>query len=191
MASQPKSFFTPEEYLAFERKSEFKHEYIDGEIFEMSGNTREHNLVVTNLVSELRQQLKGGPCEVYPSNMRVRVPGTRFYTYPDVVVVCDEPKLEDNEFDTLLNPTVIFEVLSESTEKYDRGKKFWRYREIESLRAYILVSQDVPRIEQFSKQSACNWTLSDAASLDVSIEIEAIGCTLALREVYDRVVFES
>lgn len=187
MAHQPEAYLTPEDYLAIERKAEYKNEYFDGEIFAMTGASREHNLIAINICSELRQQLKGRPCEVYPSEMRVRVPAARLYTYPDVVVVCGEPLFEDDNVDTLLNPTLLVEVLSKFTESYDRGKKFGYYRTLPSLAEYLLVAQDEYRIERYRKQADGNWLLSDETSLEGTIESVSIECRLALSEVYDRV----
>jgi Uma2 family endonuclease len=189
MSSQPTSYLTPEEYLALERKAEYKNEYVDGEIVAMTGASRKHNLIVINLAREISQQLKDRPCETYSGDMRVRIPSTRLYTYPDVVVVCDEPQFEDDYVDTLLNPTVIIEVLSESTELYDRGKKFGFYRTLESLIEYLLVAQDEHRVEQFVRQSDERWLLSDYRSPEDTIEIASIQCSLELREVYDKVSF--
>jgi Uma2 family endonuclease len=187
MSSQPTVHLTPEEYLAVERKSEYKSEYIDGEMVAMTGASRRHNLIAFNITLEIGRQLKGRPCEGYTSDMRVRVPSTRLYTYPDVVVVCGEPQFEDDHVDTLLNPTLIVEVLSESTESYDRGKKFGFYRTVESLAEYILVAQDEYRIEQYARQNDGRWLLSDYRSADDTVELTSIQCKLSLREVYDKV----
>lgn len=187
MSAQLKTKLTAQEYLAIERKAERKSEFYDGEMFLMAGATREHNLIVTNIVSELRNQLKGKPCETYPSDMRVRVPATETYTYPDVVVVCDEPQFDDKEFDTLLNPTLIVEVLSRSTASYDRGGKFADYRAIESLKEYVVVAQNRYEIEHHAKQTDGRWMLTDVRGIERSVRLESVDCTLALREVYDRV----
>src|SRR5437867_12261501 len=141
MSLERKTHLSPEEYLSLDRKSEVRSEYFDGDMVAMSGGSREHNLIVTNLVRELSLHLKGRPCEVYPSNMRVKISATGLYTYPDVVVVCSDPQFEDESVDTLINPTLIAEVLSDSTEAYDRGAKFAHYRKIDSLLEYLLVSQ--------------------------------------------------
>jgi Uma2 family endonuclease len=187
MSSQPATKLTPEEYLAFERKAEYKSEYIDGEIVAMTGASRQHNLIAANISDEIGRQLKRRRCERYVSDMRVRVPSTRFYTYPDVVVVCGEPEFEDDYLDTLLNPTLIVEVLSESTERYDRGRKFGFYRTIESLAEYLLVAQDECRVEQYLKQKDGRWLLSDYRSIGDVVELSSIQCSLALKEVYDKV----
>lgn len=188
MTSQPKPRISPEEYLAVEREAEYKSEYLGGEIFAMTGASREHNLITVNIVGELRQQLKGKPCEVYPNDMRVKVPAAGLYTYPDVVVVCDQPLFEDDCVDTLLNPTLIVEVLSASAESYDRGKKFGYYRTVASLTEYLLVTQDEYKVEQYVKQTDERWLLSDIRSLDGLVELISVPCALALKEIYDRVV---
>jgi Uma2 family endonuclease len=189
MSSQPTIFLTPEEYLALERKAEDKSEYVDGEIVAMTGASRKHNLIVFNLTGEIRQQLKGRSCEAYSNDMRVRIPSRRLYTYPDMAVVCGEPQLEDNEFDTLLNPTLIIEVLSEPTELSDRGKKFGFYRTIESLEEYLLIAQDECRIEQYVRQADGGWLLSEHRSPEDTVKLNSIQCSLELREVYDKVAF--
>lgn len=188
MSSQPTTYITPEEYLAIERAAEYKSEYISGEIVAMTVASREHNLIIFNLTREISQQLKGRPCEGYSNDMRVRVPSTRLYTYPDLAVVCGEPQFEDDYLDTLLNPTLIIEVLSESTERYDRGKKFGFYRTIESLAEYLLVAQDEHRIEQYTKQPDGRWLLSEYRSTEDVAELASIECQLALKEVYDKFV---
>jgi Uma2 family endonuclease len=187
MSTQPTTYLTPSEYLSVERKSEYKSEYIDGMIVAMTGASREHNLIAVNISREFSRQLKGRRCETYASDMRVKVPSTRLYTYPDVVVVCGEPQFEDGELDTLLNPTVIVEVLSASTEMYDRGKKFGFYRTIESLAEYLLVAQDECRVEQYVRQADGRWLLSDHHSIGDVFALTSIGCELALGEVYDKV----
>jgi Uma2 family endonuclease len=187
MSSQPTTYLTPEEYLAIERKAAYKSDYIDGGMVAMTGASRKHNLITSNITREISQQLRGRPCEGYASDMRVRVPSTRLYTYPDVVVVCGEPQFEDEQVDTLLNPMLIIEVLSESTELYDRGKKFGFYRTIESLAEYLLVAQDECKVEQYVKQPGGRWLLSDYRSLEDVVELSSIQCRLALKEVYDKI----
>lgn len=191
MSAIPKTKLTPAEYLEFERKSEIKHEYFDGEIFAMSGAKLNHNKVSTNLSGLIWQHLKGKNCESYSSDMRVFVPKIGLYTYPDIVVVCGKPTFQDNVFDTLLNPILLIEVLSDSTESYDRGKKFQHYRSIESLQEYVLVSQDEAHIERFVKSGDGFWTLSEAVGLDSEIEFSSIECKISLREVYDKIDFSN
>ncbi len=180
--------YTAEEYLALERKAEFKHEYISGEIVAMAGATREHILITGNIAQRLRNQLQGSPCETYSNEMRVRTTPSD-YVYPDVIVVCDEPKFEDNEFDTLLNPTVVIEVLSKSTEARDRGEKFSEYRGIASVKDVVFVSQYRMRVEHYVRQANGEWMLHEATLPSETITLESIGCTLTLAEIYERITF--
>ena len=189
MSAIPQTKLTPEEYLEVERKAEYKSEYFNGEIYAMSGAKRNHNKVATNLSGLIWQHLKGKDCESYSNDMRVFVPKTGLYTYPDLVVVCGEPKFQDKVFDTLLNSTLLVEVLSETTESYDRGKKFQHYRSIESLQEYVLVAQDEARIEKYIKHGDGFWLLSEAVGLDSKIEFASIECRIALAEVYDKIDF--
>ncbi len=182
--------YSPEEYLSLERDAAVKNEYLDGEIFAMAGASREHSLIAANLVRELGTQLKTRPCEVHGSDLRVNVADSGLYTYPDVSVVCGQPAFQDTQQDTLLNPTVIFEVLSPTTEAYDRGEKFARYRRLPSLQEYVLVAQDRPRLERFQRQGAA-WVFTEASGLEAIMDLPAVGCRLALAEVYDKVVFET
>lgn len=142
MTSPAASWYISEEYLAFERKAEFRNEYINGQIYPRLGSSRAHNLIAGNIAAEISSQIKGRRCEVYISGMRVKANAGCMYAYPDVVAVCGEPRFEDAEVDTLTNPTVIVEVLSPSTEAYDRGEKFRQYRRLESLAEYVLIAQD-------------------------------------------------
>ena len=188
MYSLPKTFLTPEQYLEIERKAEFKSEYHNGEMFAMAGARLPHNLITTNVTSELRQQLRLRPCRVVSSDQRVLVAPTGLFTYPDVVVVCGEPRLLDSELDTLLNPTVIVEVLSPTTEAYDRGRKFGHYRTIESLSAYLMVASELISAELYTRQPDNRWKLTEEASrLEDTFEIESIGCRLKLADIYEKV----
>jgi Uma2 family endonuclease len=180
--------YTPEQYLALERKAEFKSEYYDGFITSMAGTSRAHNLIAGNFGGELRSQLKGRPCETYLSDMRVLVSRSGLYTYPDLIVVCSEPRFLDDLSDTLLNPTVIVEVLSPTTESYDRGKKFGHYRRLESLKEYVLVAQDEVFVERFSRQGDI-WQLADWTSIDETLSLASIDCHVPLREIYVRIEF--
>jgi Uma2 family endonuclease len=189
MAINPESGMTSEAYLAFERAQfDAKHEFLDGEIIAMAGASRQHNRIVTNLVVSLGTQLRGRPCDVYSSDMRVKIPATGLYTYPDVIALCHDPQFEDEAMDTLLNPTVIIEVLSPSTEAYDRGLKFAHYRSIEAMQIYILIAQDKPQIEIFRRQKNEDWLLSVVGGLGARVSLDAIGCELALADVYERVI---
>jgi Uma2 family endonuclease len=179
---------TPEEYLALERKAQHRSEYVNGRIYAMTGASRSHNRIVLNLGAGLHAQLRGGPCEAFVTDMRVKVSSTGLYTYPDVVGVCGEPRFEDAQLDTLLSPTVILEVLSESTEGYDRGEKFAHYRRLESLREYVLVAQDRLRVEHFARDGE-RWVMTEVSGAEGILELPAIGCRVALREAYERVEF--
>lgn len=185
-----KTDYTPEEYLELERNAPYKSEFVDGQIYAMTGASRNHNLITLNIGSELRSQLKNRPCEAYINDMRVKAAAARSYHYPDIAVACGEPQFEDEQSDTLTTPTVIIEVLSPSTEAYDRGAKFAHYRKIESLREYLLVSQNQPWIEHYVRQGDA-WLLTEASGLDASVRLESIDCGLRLEEVYDKVSPES
>jgi Uma2 family endonuclease len=187
MTSQAKVRITPEEYLAIERQAAYKSEYFNGEMFAMSGASPRHVLIVTNVVAELRRQLKQRPCTVYSTDLRVKVSPTGLYTYPDVIVVCDQPQFNDEQKDTLLNPTLIVEVLSESTKDYDRGEKFEHYRTLTSLAEYVLIAQDKPHFEHFVRQPDNRWLLAETNRLEDTIHLPSIACDLALAEIYDKV----
>ena len=188
MTAQPAAKITPQDYLIAERRSDMKHEYWQGETFSMAGATEAHNLIVANVIIELGRQLKKRPCKLYPNDMRVRIPRGNSYKYPDIVVVCGKPQFEDDHHDTLLNPTVLIEVLSPSTEAYDRGGKFREYRAIDSLQEYLLITQDNVLIERYTRpENSPFWLFSDAAGSDAILELSSIDCRLELAEVYDKV----
>jgi Uma2 family endonuclease len=178
---------TTREYLELDRAAERKSEFLAGEMFAMAGASEAHNLIVANLVSEIRNQLRGKPCRVYPSDMRVRVEDEMHYAYPDVTALCGRPEFEDDRRDILLNPQVIIEVLSPSTEGYDRGRKFLQYRKLASLTEYLLVSQEARRIEKYERQPDGRWLLSEAEGKASRVEIQSIGCSLLLSDVYEKV----
>ena len=193
---------TPEEYIAFERKALpdaeiIRHEYINGELIAMSGASRAHNLITGNISGELRTLLRGSRCETYASEMRVSTPTTTSYFYPDVVVVCEEPRFEDDAFDTLLNPIILVEVLSPSTEVYDRREKFAHYRHLASLQEYVLVAQDKVLVEHHRRQekrgtaptTGKDWIFTDFQTLEESLPLTSIHCELPLQEIYERVLF--
>ena len=193
MTAVPKSRLTPAEYLTIERRAAFKSEFFAGEMIAMAGASREHNLIVGNLVRELGLQLKNRPCEVYPSDMRVRLP-SGLYTYPDVSVDCGPPQFEGAEMDVLLNPLLLIEVLSDSTKAYDRGTKFRHYRQLASLREYILVEQTAPQLEQFVREDNGKWELSEVTGLDGTLVLEAVCCSINccsinVAEIYSKVEF--
>lgn len=179
---------TPEQYLAMERAAETKSEFLGGEIFAMTGASRQHNKIVVNTLSALRPQLRRRPCEIYPSDMRVKVVSTGLYTYPDISLVCGQIQFEDSTQDTLLNPQVIIEVLSKSTAAYDRGEKFEHYRKIPSLVEYLLIAQERCLVEHFTRQPDDRWLLAEANSLQDVIELPSVGCKLALADVYEDVL---
>jgi Uma2 family endonuclease len=181
--------YTPAEYLALERAADHRSEFYAGEIFAMAGASKEHSLIVGQVVRIIGNQLRGGPCRQYPQDMRVKVDETGLYTYPDVVVACGEHRFEDNAFDTLLNPTLIIEVLSPSTEAYDRGIKFQHYKKLESLQQYVLIAQDRASVEVFTRTESGDWLLKDAQSLTDGVSLGSIGADLPLAEVYENVEF--
>ncbi len=189
MPSQTRPGLTAARYLELERKAETRSEFLDGEVFAMSGASRRHNLICLNVAAELRAQLKARRCEVYASDMRVKVGATGLYTYPDVVVVCDEPEFEDAELDTLLNPILLAEVLSKTTADYDRGGKFEHYRSLPSLEEYLLVAQDRPHLAHYLRQGDHAWLLSEVEGPEAEMALPAIACNLALAEVYAKVQF--
>jgi Uma2 family endonuclease len=176
-----------EEYLAFERSAPERHELVHGQVYAMGGASPPHSLIVANLARELSLALKRRPCRVHVNDLRVKVDDTGLYTYPDVVVVCGEARYDDEQRDTLLNPLLLVEVLSPSTEAYDRGAKFAHYRHLPSLTAYLLVAQDQPHLELFVRTEAGAWQLSEASGLAAFLEIPPLEVTLALAEVYDKV----
>jgi len=181
------TYYTAEDYLQRERSAAYKSEYHDGQVFAMTGASRKHNLVCVNICRELSLQLKNRPCEAYINDMRVKAVEAQSYHYPDIAVVCGPAQFEDAQLDTLLNPTVLIEVLSPSTEAYDRGGKFAMYRKIASLREYLLIVQDQPSIERYLRQGDV-WMLTEAVGLETAMAIESIDCLLSLREVYDKVL---
>ncbi len=189
MSTAPTKRYTPEEYLELERKASYKSEYYQGEIFAMAGATFAHTLIVANILRELGNALRDRRCTSHSSDLRIKIPQTILYTYPDASVVCDQPQFDDHQKDTVLNPTVLVEVLSDSTASYDRGKKFEHYRRLNSLKQYLLVEQDHPHVDLYTKQSDGSWALTDASGLDTTIQLSSIECQLPLAEVYRKVEF--
>lgn len=181
---------TEAEYLAIERKAEFKSEFFAGEMFAKAGGSPMHSLNATNLARVFGNALAGRPCVPFNSDLRLKVEATDLYTYPDLSVVCGPLKFADEGDDTITNPTVLVEVLSDSTEAYDRGKKFEHYRQIPSLREYLLVSQKEPRIEQFIYGNHGGWQLHEAAGPEAQLDLPSLKITIALAEVYANVKFE-
>jgi len=192
--------YSAEEYLVLERESEERHEYLDGEIYAMAGESAEHGAICTNLSGQLYNQLRGKDCQVFSKDMKVRSgpsprPGHRpkgLYSYPDLLIVCGELKFHDEHRDVLLNPTVIIEVLSPTTEAFDRGEKWARYQIwLPGLSDYLLVSQVKPQIDHFHRQAGGEWLYSLVNGLGDSIQLNSVGCALQLAETYDRLAFPS
>jgi Uma2 family endonuclease len=188
MSTLPKDSFTPEEYLALERQAEYKSEYYKGQIFAMSGGSRWHARIETQLMFLIAQHLRGKKCELFPANMRVLAVPSGLYTYPDLSVACEEPQFADPHVDTLTNPTLIVEILSPRTENYDRGTKAKLYRAIPSLQELLIVAQDSYEVELYRRQVGETWSLIEAKGLDATIELQSIGYTLQLRELYEKVL---
>ena len=186
LSTQPKALLTPEQYLEIERKAEFKSEYYKGEMFATSGASLAHNRIASRLIQTLGVQLRGRDCEPLSGDMRVFIPATGLYTYPDVVVVCGQPKLQEQSFDTLLNPTVLVEILSPSTEAYDRGRKF-EHRSLESVQEYVLVASDRVQIDVYTRLPEGKWILGSAGSMDAVVQLQSIDCRLSLAELYERI----
>lgn len=193
---QTKNQHTVEEYLEFEREAEERHEYLDGEVYEMAGESLAHGDICINIARELSTQLRGTPCRALSKDIKVRtgiLPSPRrmmkgLFSYPDVLVVCGEPQFHDEYRDVLLNPTLIVEVLSDATEAYDRGQKFHRYQQLESLVEYALVSHDIPLVGLYTRREE-GWFFSNAFDLNASLNLASVNCHLRLADVYDRVEF--
>ncbi len=181
---------TPQEYLIRERQASIKSEFYQGEIFAMGGGSANHSLIAANFVREAGNALRDKPCIVFNSDLRVQVQSTGLYTYPDATIVCGELLFDDDHRDTLLNPTVIVEVLSDSTEKYDRGKKSNHYRQIASLKELILIAQDRSHVERFTRQPNGDWLFHEQKELTADFELKSLGISIAISELYRGVKFE-
>lgn len=186
---QKKPFVTPEEYLRLEREAPYRSEYYGGEIFAMAGGSPTHSLLTMNIGGELRSRLKGNRCAPYDSNLRIFVPADGLYTYPDASVICGPLELVPGADDMITNPTLIVEVLSDSTEAYDRGKKFAHYRALPSFAEYVLVSQKEPLVEVFFRMADGTWQLTPTRGREAIVRLQSLGIELPLAEVYDRVEF--
>ena len=180
--------FTAAEYLRIERAATYRSEFYRGEMFAMAGGSPKHSRIKTNVLTELNNRLKGQPCVPYDSDLRIRC-RTGLYTYPDASVICGELEFDDEHKDTVLNPTLIVEVLSKTTEAYDRGKKFNHYRTIPALREYVLVSQDEPMLQRFLRNEDGTWTLTAVSGMDQVLALKSMEVELPLAEVFDRVDF--
>jgi len=186
MSSLPSYYVSPEEYLTIERNAEFKSEYVDGVIYAMAGGSERHNLIAANIIIALGVQLRDRPCRVYPSDLKVRVPNSNRFFYPDVSVICGETQFADEERDVILNPILVVEVLSESTEAFDRGKKFSSYQQIASLQEYLLVAQDEFVVEHYLRQED-GWLYTKASGSDADLALPALNCHIALSDIYNKV----
>ena len=182
------TYLMPEEYLTWERKQPFKNEYYNGQIIAMSGASRSHNRITVDITIQLGNQLMDSECEVFASEMRVRTNPIASYFYPDLIVVCGEPRFEDDTFDTLLNPILVIEVLSPSTAAFDRGEKFEHYKQLASLQEYILISQNRVRVEHYRRQGR-QWIHNTFQELEDVLQFTSIGCEVSLQAVYRRVRF--
>jgi Uma2 family endonuclease len=191
MVMQARKLYTPEEYLTLERAAVYKSEYLNGEIYAMSGGTPNHSEIAVSVGSELRTQLKRTPCHVFSSDLKIKTTSSSLFSYPDVSVICGQPQFHDAHQDVVTNPVVIVEVLSDSTEAYDRGRKFFQYRQIDTLMDYILISQKEPYIDHFTKHQDGRWAVTTVVGLSSSLRIASIDCTLLLSEIYDKIVFDS
>ena len=187
MSTQAKPFLTPEQYLEMERRAEYKSEYWRGEMFAMAGATDPHNILAANLLGLLYLQFRGRRCVVYPSDMRVFIPATGLYTYPDVSAVCGDRRFADERSDTLTNPAFVAEILSPSTESYDRGRKSEHYRTVEFLQEYLLVAQDRVQVDLYTRRPEGTWLLREARRLEDALELGSIGCRILLADLYDKV----
>lgn len=188
MAAIPQPRLTPEQYLELERSSECRHEYYNGRVYAMAGGTYHHAMIIGNLGDALRRVLRKRQCSVLSSDMRTRVSPDGLYTYPDVLVICGQPKFGDDRSDMIVNPALIIEVLSPSTEAYDRGFKAEQYRQLETLKEYALVSQNAPHVEVFRRESA-GWLLSDYSGIDAACHFASVDVGVALSDIYEDIVF--
>ncbi|HEY4000953.1 MAG TPA: Uma2 family endonuclease [Candidatus Xenobia bacterium] len=180
---------SPGVYLALERQSSDKHEYFDGVILNMPGGSPEHDLIAGNLYVLLYNHVGDGPCTAFTSNMKVRTERAGLFSYPDLTIVCGEPRYHDSHRDVLTNPKVVFEVLSPSTADFDRGGKRIKYQSIKSLSDYLLVSQDVPRVEHWSRGSKGVWLVAAVEDIKGQVHVKALDCTLRLTDIYRRIKF--
>ena len=202
MSTEPRRRMTVEEYLAFERASETKHEYVDGEVYPWGESPRvitpdadrareNHRLIAGNVFASCSNQLRGRGCRVYPSDLRVQLGDPDHYAYPDLAIVCGPPQFADDGHDTLLNPTVLIAILAPAMELGDRTRKFRRHQRIPSFREYVLIAQDEPRVEHFVRRDDGQWLYEAAEGLAATLALPAAGCTLALADVYEGVVFDA
>lgn len=190
MTALPKPIYNAEEYLALEKTADYRSQFYDGEIFAMAGASRRHNVAAGNLYANLHFQLRNRPCEIYQNDMRVKV-SRDLYTYPDIVIVCGEPRIEKKHGENLLDPLIIIEVLSPSTEKFDRGEKAQLYRLMPSLEEYVLISQDKMHVEHFVRQKNGGWLLTELSDAGDILELPTIACQVSLSDVYAKIDFSA
>lgn len=190
MALPETDFITEKEYLALDLDSDIRYEYRDGQIFAMAGASREHNIIALNTSTGLNRQLRDKPCEIYQSDMRVQTKPGGAYRYPDIVVVCGQPSFADTKPESLTNPTLIIEVLSDSTSEKDYKEKSREYRHMASVQEYVIISQDSPRIERYRKQNDFNWLYTELVGLEQTIDLQSINCVLEFSEVFRRIDFD-
>ncbi|CAN5571975.1 Uma2 family endonuclease [soil metagenome] len=191
MSAVRKPFVSPEEYLRRERCAEFRNEYVNGEILAMAGGSLPHALVNHNIVAALRSRFRGGPCTTLSSDLKVRIPASNAFVYPDIIVLCEPPQLYEDTTDVLTNPQIIIEILSPSTESYDRGEKFDMYRNVESIREYILVAQKLPHCYRFVRLPDGSWNLNAFHGLEQSLAFASISVSVPLSEIYEGVEFNA
>ncbi len=187
MSAQPLPYYTIEQYAEMEESAPYKSEFIAGRIYAMSGGTPKHSAIANNIGGEMRNLLRHGPCQVFNSDLRVGIMPLDMETYPDVTIVCGEPHMNPFDKSSIINPPVIFEVLSPSTERYDRGEKWEHYQRLDSLQEYLLVSQHKPRVEHYVRQGDDTWLFKSAEGMDAAITV--LGVPLTLAEVYDKITF--
>jgi Uma2 family endonuclease len=184
------NYISPEEYLEAETNASEKHEYYQGEIFAMSGASSEHNEIYSNVFTDIGSKLKGKGCKPYGSDFRLHIPKNTLYTYPDIMIICGKPELTNEKFHTATNPSVIIELLSKSTRNYDKGEKFTLYRDIDSLKEYILIDTEKIFVEKHIRNADNSWQLTDYRSLENSFIIETVNCSILLNDIYEGLSFE-
>ena len=190
MGAAEKICLSPTDFLEFERESETKHEYFEGQIYDMSGASLKHNVISINTISNLSNKLKGKKCRPFGSDLRIHIPINSLFTYPDISIICDDIKTTDDKFDTVTNPTVIIEILSASTRNYDLGKKFLLYRQIESLQHYIMIDSEEVRVMMYSKNADETWTFEEHINVDHHINIKTIETCLQIADIYETIDFK-
>lgn len=190
MSAVPEQYLSLNDYVALEESSGIKHEFFAGDAYAMTGGSPQHNLIAANVISSLRPQLRGKSCRIYTSDQRLYVKATGLYTYADASIVCGPAQFAEVPASTITNPVVIIEVLSPSTENYDRGKKSRQYRQIESLRAYLLIAQDSAHVELYVRQEKNRWLLIESSEQDAVVSLDAIGCTMMVKDIYEDVEFD-